>query len=138
MNKPHKGIWIAYILSILTPLTCLISGVVAIVYAGYRLDKGQDGEVIDSHYYGLIRTFFLNLIYFVVLIITVATSNGVLKGVNDYWYQNHIIDDIAYYIPYVGMLFGAIAIAVWFVRMYQGMTKLRANQPFSFNKGPNL
>ena len=45
MNKPHKGIWIAYILSIFTPLTCLISGVVAIVYAGYRLDKGQDGEV---------------------------------------------------------------------------------------------
>ncbi|GAL15562.1 hypothetical protein JCM19233_6584 [Vibrio astriarenae] len=35
------------------------------------------------------------------MIVTVATSNGVLKGINDYWYRNHIIDDIAYYIPYV-------------------------------------
>jgi uncharacterized membrane protein len=112
--------------------------VIAIIYAGYRLDKGEDGEIIDSHYYGLIRTFFLNLTYFVVLIITVATSNGVLIGVNDYWYKSHLIDDIAYYIPYVGMLFGLIAIAFWFVRMFQGMNKLKENQPFSFSKGPNL
>ncbi|WP_117235446.1 hypothetical protein [Vibrio maerlii] len=138
MNKPHKGIWVAYILSCFTPFTCLISGVIAIVYAGYRLDKGEDGEVVDSHYYGLIRTFFLNLTYFVVLIVTVATSNGILIGVNDYWYKSHIIDEIAYYIPYVGMLFGAIAIVVWFIRMYQGMTQLKANQPLSVLKGPNL
>ncbi|WP_414932248.1 hypothetical protein [Vibrio europaeus] len=138
MNKPHKGIWVAYILSCFTPFTCLISGVIAIIYAGYRLDKGEDGEIIDSHYYGLIRTFFLNLTYFVVLIITVATSNGVLIGVNDYWYKSHLIDDIAYYIPYVGMLFGLIAIAFWFVRMFQGMRKLKENRPFSFSKGPNL
>lgn len=138
MNKSNNGIWVAYILSIFTPFTCLISGIIAIIYAGYRLDKGQDGEIIDSHYYGLIRTFFLNLTFFVVLIITVATSNGVLVGVNDYWYNSHIIDEIAYYIPYVGMLFGGVAILLWFVRMYQGMQKLKANQPFSLAKGPNL
>lgn len=138
MNKPNNGIWIAYILSIFTPFTCLISGVIAIVYAGYRLDKGEDGAIVDSHYYGLIRTFFLNLTFFVVLIITVATSNGVLIGVNDYWYNSHVIDEIAYYIPYVGMLFGSVAILLWFLRMYQGMQKLKANQPFSMVKGPNL
>ncbi|EGA68907.1 hypothetical protein VISI1226_20924 [Vibrio sinaloensis DSM 21326] len=138
MSKPNKGIWVAYILSCFTPFTCLISGVIAIVYAGYRLDKGEDGEIIDSHYYGLIRTFFLNLTYFVVLIITVATSNGVLIGLNDYWYQSNIIDQIAYYIPYVGLLFGLAAIAIWFVRMFQGMKKLQANEPFSLTKGPNL
>lgn len=138
MNKPHKGIWIAYILSCFTPFTCLISGVIAIVYAGYRLDKGEDGEVLDSHYYGLIRTFFLNLTYFVVLIITIATSNGVLSGVNDYWYSNPIIDQVAYYIPYVGFVFGLVAIVIWFIRMYQGMRRLKYNQPFSFSKGPNL
>ncbi|MGD8120200.1 hypothetical protein [Vibrio sp. TRT 2004] len=138
MSKPNNGIWVAYILSIFTPFTCLISGVIAIIYAGYRLDKGEDGEIVDSHYYGLIRTFFLNLTFFVVLIITVATSNGVLIGVNDYWYNSNVIDEIAYYIPYVGMLFGAIAILLWFVRMYQGMQKLRENQPFSIVKGPNL
>jgi uncharacterized membrane protein len=138
MNKPHNGIWIAYILSCFTPFTCLISGVLAIVYAGYRLDKGEDGDIADSHYYGLIRTFFLNLTYFVVLIITVATSNAVLIGVNDYWYRNHVIDDIAYYIPYVGMLFGAVAIVVWFIRMFQGMNRLKHNKPFSLSKGPNL
>lgn len=138
MSKPNNGIWVAYILSIFTPFTCLISGVIAIIYAGYRLDKGEDGEIVDSHYYGLIRTFFLNLTFFVVLIITVATSNGVLIGVNDYWYNSNVIDEIAYYIPYVGMLFGAIAILLWFVRMYQGMQKLKANQPFSMVRGPNL
>lgn len=138
MSKPNNGIWVAYILSIFTPFTCLISGVIAIIYAGYRLDKGEDGEIVDSHYYGLIRTFFLNLTFFVVLIITVATSNGVLIGVNDYWYNSNVIDEIAYYIPYVGMLFGAIAILLWFVRMYQGMQKLRENQPFSIVRGPNL
>ncbi|MGR5339034.1 hypothetical protein ACPV50_03860 [Vibrio astriarenae] len=129
MNKPHKGIWVAYILSCFTPFTCLISGVIAIVYAGYRLDKGEDGEVLDSHYYGLIRTFFLNLTFFVVLIITVATSNGVLKGINDYWYRSHIIDDVAYYIPYIGMFIAALAILLWFVRMYQGMKLLNENKP---------
>lgn len=138
MNQTHKGIWVAYILSCFTPFTCLISGVIAIVYAGYRLDKGEDGKVVDSHYYGLIRTFFLNLTYFVVLIITVATSNGLLKGVNDYWYKSQWIDSMAHAIPYIGFALGLVAIAVWFVRMAQGMRLLRQNQPFQFSKGPNL
>lgn len=33
MQEQHKGIWIAYILSLFTPFTLLISGVIAIVYA---------------------------------------------------------------------------------------------------------
>ena len=138
MTKHHKGIWFAYIASLFTPFTCLISGVVAIVYAGYRLDKNEDSEVVNSHYYGLIRSFFLNLTFFVVLIVTVATSNGVLIGVNDYWYKNHIIDEIAYFIPYVGMLFAAIAIIVWLIRMVKGMQQLKQNLPHQPTKGPNL
>lgn len=138
MNKHHNGIWFAYIASLLTPFTCLISGVVAIVYAGYRLDKNEDSEVVNSHYYGLIRSFFLYLTFFVVLIVTVATSNGLLIGVNDYWYKSSLIDSIAYFIPYVGMLFALIAIAIWFVRMVQGMNQLKANQPHQPSKGPNL
>jgi uncharacterized membrane protein len=138
MTKHHKGIWFAYIASLFTPFTCLISGVVAIVYAGYRLDKNEDSEVVNSHYYGLIRSFFLNLTFFVVLIVTVATSNGVLIGVNDYWYKNHIIDEIAYFIPYVGMLFAAIAIIIWLIRMVKGMQQLKQNLPHQPTKGPNL
>ncbi|WP_394250948.1 hypothetical protein [Vibrio profundi] len=138
MTKHHKGIWFAYIASLFTPFTCLISGVIAIVYAGYRLDKNEDGEVVNSHYYGLIRSFFLNLTFFVVLIVTVATSNGVLIGVNDYWYKNHLIDEIAYFIPYIGMLFAAIAIIIWLIRMVQGMKQLKQNLPHQPTKGPNL
>lgn len=48
MNKHHNGIWIAYILSCFTPFTFLISGVIAIIYAGYRLDKGEDSDVVIS------------------------------------------------------------------------------------------
>ncbi|WP_047043991.1 membrane protein [Vibrio mexicanus] len=138
MNKPHKGIWVAYILSCFTPFTCLISGVIAIVYAGYRLDKNEDGEVVNSHYYGLIRTFFLNLTFFVVLIVTVATANGVLVGVSDYWYKSTMLDKIAYAIPYVGMCFAFAAIILWFVRMYRGMKQLKNNQPLNITTGPNL
>ncbi|PFG56127.1 hypothetical protein ATG66_2452 [Vibrio sp. ES.051] len=138
MNKHHNGIWIAYILSCLTPFTFLVSGVIAIIYAGYRLDKGEDSEVVISHYYGLIRTFFLYLTFFVVLIVTVATSNGVLIGVSDYWVQNTLIENIAYFIPWVGMLFAALAIFVWLIRMFQGMQQLRHNQPHRPSTGPNL
>ncbi|ELM0339334.1 hypothetical protein Q3051_002312 [Vibrio vulnificus] len=142
MNKPNKGIWIAYILSCLTPFTFLLSGVIAIVYAGYRLDKNQDGDVVNSHYYGLIRTFFLYLTFFVVLIVTVATSNGVLVGVSEYWVSSTVLDNVlnsvAYAIPYVGMLFAALAILVWFLRMYQGMVQLSNNQPHRPSTGPNL
>ncbi|QLE35911.1 hypothetical protein [Vibrio parahaemolyticus] len=138
MNKHHNGIWIAYILSCLTPFTFLISGVIAIIYAGYRLDKGEDSDVVISHYYGLIRTFFLYLTFFVVLIVTVATFNGVLVGVSDYWVKSTLIEDIAYFIPWVGMVFAALAILVWFIRMFQGMQQLRNNQPHTPSTGPNL
>lgn len=138
MNKHHNGIWVAYILSLLTPFTCLISGVIAIVYAGYRLDKGEDSEVVNSHYYGLIRSFFLNLTFFVVLLVTVATSNGLLVGVHDYWYRNSLIDSVARFIPYVGMVIAAGAILLWIVRMVQGMQQLRANIAHTPSTGPNL
>ncbi|RJX66447.1 hypothetical protein DZ860_20095 [Vibrio sinensis] len=138
MNKPHNGIWVAYILSCLTPFTFLISGVIAIIYAGYRLDKNEDGEILNSHYYGLIRTFFLYLTFFVVLIVTVATSNGVLVGVSDYWLHSKLLDSIAYFIPYVGMVFAALAIIVWLARMYQGMTQLKNGQLHRPSTGPNL
>ncbi|GAM59291.1 hypothetical protein JCM19231_4714 [Vibrio ishigakensis] len=138
MNKPHNGIWVAYILSIFTPFTCLISGVIAIVYAGYRLDKGEDSEVVASHYYGLIRTFFLNLTFFVVLIVTVATSNGLLKGVNDYWYKNTMIDNIAYAIPFVGGFIAFVAIVFWIIRMVKGMQDLKNNIPHTPTIGPVL
>ena len=132
MHQQHKGIWIAYILSLFTPFTLLLSGVIAIVYAGYRLDKGEDSDVVNTHYYGLIRTFFLNLTFFVVLIVTVATSNGLLKGVTHYWYQATWIDKIANFIPYVGMLFASVAIVVWIIRMFAGMSKLKQNIPMTF------
>ncbi|MCL9776790.1 hypothetical protein [Vibrio methylphosphonaticus] len=138
MQQQHKGIWYAYILSLFTPFTLLISGVIAIVYAGYRLDKGEDTDVVNSHYYGLIRTFFLNLTFFVVLIVTVATSNGLLKGVTHYWYKATWLDQIANVIPYVGMVFAAIAIIVWIVRMFKGMDMLKRNIPMTFDKGPQL
>jgi uncharacterized membrane protein len=134
MQEQHKGIWIAYILSLFTPFTLLISGLIAIVYAGYRLDKGEDSAVVNSHYYGLIRTFFLNLTFFVVLIVTVATSNGLLKGVTHYWYQATWLDQIANFIPYVGMLFASVAIVVWIIRMFAGMSKLKQDIPMTFGK----
>ncbi|BDR13578.1 hypothetical protein [Vibrio sp. STUT-A11] len=138
MNKHHNGIWIAYILSCFTPFTFLISGVVAIIYAGYRLDKGEDSDVVISHYYGLIRTFFLYLTFFVVLIVTVATTNGVLKGVSDYWVRSTMLDNIAYVIPYIGSVFAVVAIGVWLWRMLQGMHQLRSNKPHRPSTGPNL
>lgn len=134
MHQHHKGIWVAYILSLFTPFTLLLSGVIAIIYAGYRLDKGEDSEVVNSHYYGLIRTFFLNLTFFVVLIVTVATSNGLLKGVTHYWYKASWLDQIANVIPYIGMVFAAVAIIMWVIRMFMGMNKLNHNIAMTFGK----
>lgn len=51
-DSAHKSVWFVYIASLLTPFTCLLSGVIGIIYAGYRLDKNQDGEIANSHYYG--------------------------------------------------------------------------------------
>ncbi|RBW65904.1 hypothetical protein DS893_06990 [Vibrionales bacterium C3R12] len=139
MNATNKnGIWFAYIASLLTPFTFLISGIIAIVYAGYRLDKNEDGDMVNSHYYGLIRSFFLFLTFFVVLVVTVATSNGVLAGMNDYWYQATWIDSIAYIIPYIGAGFAAMAIVVWIYRLIQGMRQLQQGIPHAPSTGPNL
>lgn len=129
MNKHHSGIWFAYIASLLTPFTLLISGVIAIIYAGYRLDKDEDSEIIISHYYSLIRNFFVFLTFFVVLIVTIASVNGVLIGINDYWVRNPVIHQVAHVIPIVGGVIAAVAILTWFVRMAQGMSRLKKNQP---------
>ncbi|CAM4228187.1 hypothetical protein [Vibrio neonatus] len=131
MNKHHKGIWYAYIGSFLTPFTLLLSGVIAIVYAGYRLDKDEDSEVVNSHYYGLIRSFFLFLTFFVVLIVTIATSNGVLIGVNDYWFRNSALEEVAHVIPIAGGIISAVAILIWFVRMFKGMRLLKQDKPIT-------
>ncbi|CAM3169396.1 hypothetical protein [Vibrio rarus] len=129
MTKHHRGIWFAYIGSFLTPFTCLLSGVIAIIYAGYRLDKDEDSDVIISHYYSLIRNFFLFLSFFVVLIVTIATSNGVLIGINDYWIRNNLLEEVAHFIPVIGGVISAIAIIFWFIRMTRGMRLLQENKP---------
>lgn len=134
----NKSVWFVYIASLLTPFTGLLSGVIGIIYAGYRLDKNQDGEVANSHYYGLIRTFFLFLTFFVVLIVTVAMANGVLMSVNRYWFSNTWLSTIGYAIPYLGAIIALGAITLWFWRMVQGMKQLRADIAHRPTKGPNL
>ncbi len=47
-DRAHKSVWFVYIASLLTPFTCLLSGVIGIIYAGYRLDKNQAGEIANS------------------------------------------------------------------------------------------
>jgi len=134
----NKSVWFVYIASLLTPFTCLLSGVVGIIYAGYRLDKNEDGEVANSHYYGLIRSFFLYLTFFVVLVVTVATSNGLVMGVNRYWYAHSWLAVVGEAIPYVGAFIALFAITVWLLRMVQGMQQLKQNIPHRPSKGPNL
>ncbi len=134
----NKSVWFVYIANLLTPFTLLISGVIGIVYAGYRLDKNEDGEVANSHYYGLIRSFFLFLTFFVVLAVTVATTNGLLMGVNRYWYAHSWLSTAGTIIPYVGALIALFAISVWLLRMIQGMKQLKSNIPHAPSKGPNL
>jgi len=134
----NRSVWFVYIANFLTPFTCLLSGVIGIVYAGYRLDKDEDGDVANSHYYGLIRSFFLFLTFFVVLVVTVATTNGVIMGVDRYWYPHSWLATVGGAIPYVGALIALLAIAIWLWRMVQGMQQLRNNIPHKPSKGPNL
>ncbi|NMS30886.1 hypothetical protein HKB39_28940, partial [Vibrio parahaemolyticus] len=49
-----------------------------------------------------------------------------------------LLKTIAYFIPWVGMVFAALAILVWFMRMFQGMQQLLNNQPHRPSTGPNL
>ncbi|KQA28079.1 membrane protein [Vibrio metoecus] len=137
-DRAHKSVWFVYIASLLTPFTCLLSGVIGIIYAGYRLDKNQDGEVANSHYYGLIRSFFLYLTFFVVLIVTVATTNGIIMGVNRYWMPESWLAKLGHGIPYVGAIIAVGAISIWIWRMIQGMQQYQNNLPHSPSKGPNL
>lgn len=137
-DREHKSVWFVYIASLLTPFTCLLSGVIGIIYAGYRLDKNQDGEIANSHYYGLIRSFFLYLTFFVVLIVTVATTNGIIMGVNRYWMPEHWLAKLGHGIPYVGAIIAVGAISIWIWRMIQGMQQYQNNLPHSPSKGPNL
>ncbi|EKO3484574.1 hypothetical protein KW419_12515 [Vibrio fluvialis] len=134
----NSALWFVYIASLLTPFTCLLSGVIGIIYAGYRLDKNEDGEVANSHYYGLIRSFFLFLTFFVVLLVTVATSNGLIIGVNRYWYAHSWLSTVGYAIPYIGAFIALFAIAIWIGRMVQGMNQLKNDIPHKPSKGPNL
>lgn len=134
----NKSVWFVYIANILTPFTCLLSGVIGIIYAGYRLDKNEDGDIANSHYYGMIRTFFLFLTFFVVLIVTVATTNGLIMGVNRYWYAHSWLSTLGSAIPYIGALMAILALAVWFYRMAVGMKQLRNNIPHAPSKGTNL
>ncbi|MDE1514139.1 MULTISPECIES: hypothetical protein [Vibrio] len=136
-DRAHKSVWFVYIASLLTPFTCLLSGVIGIIYAGYRLDKNQDGEVANSHYYGLIRSFFLYLTFFVVLIVTVATSNGIIMGVNRYWMHETWLGQLGYVIPYLGALIALAAISIWIWRIIQGMLQYRRHLPHSPSKGPS-
>ncbi|EEX41636.1 hypothetical protein [Vibrio furnissii] len=134
----NGAVWFVYIASLLTPFTCLVSGVIGIIYAGYRLDKNEDGEVANSHYYGLIRSFFLFLTFFVVLLVTVATSNGLIIGVNRYWYANSWLNNVGYAIPYIGALIACFAMLIWIGRMVQGMKQLKSDIPHKPSNGPNL
>lgn len=134
----NNSVWFVYIASLLTPFTCLLSGVIGIIYAGYRLDKNEDGDVANSHYYGLIRTFFLFLTFFVVLIVSVATTNGLIMGVHRYWYTHSWLTTVGSLIPYLGALIALFAITIWVVRMFQGMQQLKSNIPHKPSKGPNL
>lgn len=137
-DRPHKSVWFVYIASLLTPFTGLISGLIAIIYAGYRLDKNQDGEIANSHYYGLIRSFFLYLTFFVVLIVTVATTNGIIMGLNRYWVHDSLFGKLGQGIPYVGALIALAAISIWIWRVLKGMQQYQRNLPHEPPKGPNL
>ncbi|NVP02270.1 hypothetical protein HWA77_18815, partial [Photobacterium damselae subsp. damselae] len=84
-----KGVWFAYIASFLTPFTLLVSGIIAIIYAGYKMNKGTD-ELTYSHYYTIIRSFFLFFTFFVVLGVTAATTTGMAAGA-EYWIHSDIL-----------------------------------------------
>lgn len=127
-KKIDNGIWFAYIASLLTPLTLMASGIIAIIYAGYQMNKGTNDEVINSHYYAIIKTFFLFLTFFVVLGVTAATMSGMVAGL-EYWVHSSILDKVYSAIPIVGATISLLAIGTWFIKLTKGMKKLKAYQP---------
>ncbi|WP_297478525.1 hypothetical protein [uncultured Photobacterium sp.] len=127
MTEEHKkGIWFAYIASFLTPFTLLLSGIIAIIYAGYKLDKGAD-EVAYSHYYTIIRSFFLFLTFFVVLGVSAATTTGMIAGA-EYWIHSEILDKVLNILPFVGGAIAFVAVVVWLAKIINGMKLLSQNQ----------
>lgn len=127
MSSDNKsGVRFAYIASFLTPFTFMISGIVAIIYSAYQLNKGTD-ELTYSHYYTIIRTFFLFFTFFVVLGVTAATTSGMVAGA-EYWVHSHFLDKVLNAIPVVGLVIAALAIVKWFVKHIQGMKLLSENK----------
>ena len=127
MTEEHKkGLWFAYIASFLTPFTLLLSGIIAIIYAGYKLDKGTD-EITYSHYYSIIRSFFLFLTFFVVLGVSAATTTGMIAGA-EYWVHSDILQTVLHVLPFIGGAIAIVAIVVWFAKIINGMRLLSQNQ----------
>lgn len=127
MTEAHKkGLWFAYIASFLTPFTLLLSGIIAIIYAGYKLDKGAD-EISYSHYYTIIRSFFLFLTFFVVLGVSAATTTGMIAGA-EYWVHSEILNKILHVLPFIGGAIALVAIVIWFAKIINGMRLLSHNQ----------
>ena len=127
MSSDNKrGVRFAYIASLLTPLTFMISGIVAIIYSAYQLNKGTD-KLTYSHYYTIIRTFFLFFTFFVVLGVTAATTTGMVAGA-EYWVYSDFLGKLLHAIPVVGLIIAALAIVKWFVKHIQGMKLLSQNK----------
>ena len=127
MSGDNKsGVRFAYIASFLTPLTLMISGIIAVIYSAYQLNKGTD-ELTYSHYYTIIRTFFLFFTFFVVLGVTAATTTGMVAGA-EYWVHSDFLDKALHVIPVVGLVIAALAIVKWFVKHIQGMKLLSQNK----------
>ena len=125
-SDTKSGVRFAYIASFLTPLTFMISGIVAVIYSAYKLNKGTD-ELTYSHYYTIIRTFFLFFTFFVVLGVTAATTSGMVAGA-EYWVQSDFLDKLLSAIPVIGLVIAALAIVKWFVKHIQGMKLLSQNK----------
>jgi uncharacterized membrane protein len=121
-----NGLWFAYIASFLTPFTLLISGIVAIIYSGYQLNKGTD-EVAYSHYYTIIRSFFLFFTFFVVLGVTAATTTGMVAGA-EYWIHSNVLHTALNILPFIGAVIALAAIVAWFAKIVKGMKQLSVNQ----------
>jgi uncharacterized membrane protein len=124
--KNKNGIWFAYFASLLTPFTLLLSGIIAIIYAGYKMNQGTEDEVIQSHYYALIKNFFLFLTFFVVVAVTSATMSGMVAGL-EYWVHNSLLESLHSLIPIIGLVISLAAIGTWLIKMITGMQKLKNN-----------